>query len=76
MLFANISANYFGHGGKLFSTWLDLCLGLMVAAGYFVAQHLEARTGEPEGYFKAFLNNHRVGMAIFIGLALDYSLQY
>ena len=64
-----VAGNYFQRG------WI-YCLGLMVAAGYFVAQHLEARTGEPEGYFKAFLNNHRVGMAIFIGVALDYSLKY
>ena len=64
-----IAGSYFQRG------WVYY-LGLMVAAGYFVAQHLEARSGEPEGCFRAFLNNHRVGMAIFIGLALDYSLQY
>ena len=64
-----ITGSYFQRG------WVYY-LGLMVAAGYFVAQHLEARSGEPEGCFRAFLNNHRVGMAIFIGLALDYSLQY
>jgi 4-hydroxybenzoate polyprenyltransferase len=48
----------------------------VIAAGYFIAQHLQARSREAEGCFKAFLNNHRVGMAIFIGLALDYNLQY
>ena len=64
-----IAGSYFQRG------WVYY-LGLMVAAGYFVAQHLEARSGEPEGCFRAFLNNHRVGMATFIGLALDYSLQY
>ena len=51
-----IAGSYFQRG------WVYY-LGLMVAAGYFVAQHLEARSGEPEGCFRAFLNNHRVGMA-------------
>jgi 4-hydroxybenzoate polyprenyltransferase len=51
-------------------------LGLVIAAGYFISQHRQARLREPEGCFKAFLNNHRVGMSIFMGLALDYSLQY
>ena len=47
-------------------------IGLLAAASYFIAQYLQARTREPEGCFKAFLNNHRVGMVVFIGLALDY----
>jgi 4-hydroxybenzoate polyprenyltransferase len=55
----------FGRGAAYF-------LGLTLAAVYFVIQHLNARGREAEGCFKAFLNNHRVGMVIFIGLALDY----
>ena len=46
--------------------------GLAAAAAYFVNQHLQAKGRQPELCFKAFLNNHRVGMVIFIGLALDY----
>lgn len=62
-----IAGNYFNRG------WI-YGLSLMVAAGYFVSQHLQARTRKSEGYLRAFLNNHRVGMVIFIGLALDYNL--
>lgn len=51
--------------------WL-YALGLITAGGYFINQHRQARTREIEGCFKAFLNNHRVGMVIFISLALDY----
>jgi len=49
--------------------------GLIIAAAYFISQHLLARTRQPEDCIKAFLNNHRVGMAIFTGLALDFSVQ-
>ena len=55
----------FGRGAFYF-------FGLALAAAYFVIQHINAKSREPEGCFKAFLNNHRVGMVIFIGLALDY----
>jgi 4-hydroxybenzoate polyprenyltransferase len=61
------AGNYFNRG------WI-YDLSLIIAAGYFVSQHLQARARKTEGCFKAFLNNHRVGMAVFIGLALDYSL--
>jgi 4-hydroxybenzoate polyprenyltransferase len=49
-------------------------LGLIAAALYFVHQYMQARSREREACFKSFLNNHRVGMVIFIGLALDYLL--
>lgn len=64
-----VAGGYFQRG------WV-YSMGLIIAAGYFICQHLQARTRQPQGCFKAFVNNHRVGMAIFIGLALDYSLQY
>jgi 4-hydroxybenzoate polyprenyltransferase len=32
-----------------------------------------ARSRKPEGCFKAFLHNHYIGMAIFIGIMLDYT---
>ena len=55
------AGNYFNRG------WI-YDLSLIIAAGYFVSQHLQARARKTEGCFKAFLNNHRVGMAVFIGL--------
>jgi 4-hydroxybenzoate polyprenyltransferase len=63
-----LAGSYFQRG------WI-YSVGLTIAAAYFISQHLLARTRQPEGCIKAFLNNHRVGMAIFIGLALDFSLQ-
>ena len=61
-----LAGNYFNRSGMY-------DLGLVISAGYFIVQHFQARTRESEGCFKAFLNNHRVGMVLFIGLALDYS---
>lgn len=49
--------------------WLGL---LLAAAGFAWQQHL-ARDREPAACFKAFLNNHYVGMAIFVGLVLALS---
>lgn len=54
--------------------WL-FTLGLVAAAVYFVNQHRLAQNRDPQGCFKAFLSNHRVGMVIFIGLAADYLVQ-
>ena len=65
-----------GLAGHYFNRGVIYTLGLVIAASYFVAQHLQARTREADGCFNAFLNNHRVGMAIFIGIALDYGLPY
>lgn len=50
-------------------------LGLLAAGGYFLNQYRLARSREPVACFKAFLNNHRVGMVVFIGLALDYLIE-
>ena len=60
--------------GLHFERGLLFAIGLITAGGYFVNQHRQARTREIDSCFKAFLNNHRVGMVIFIGLALDYLL--
>ena len=64
-----LAGNYFNRGGMY-------DLGLVISAGYFIVQHFQARSREPEGCFEAFLNNHRVGMVLFIGLALDHSLKF
>ena len=44
-------------------------LSLLVALVLFIYQHRLARQGR-EGCFKAFLNNHYVGLVIFIGVVL------
>jgi 4-hydroxybenzoate polyprenyltransferase len=46
-------------------------LGLVVAAGMFVYQQQLIRTRERDGCFKAFLQNHQLGLVIFAATALD-----
>lgn len=43
-------------------------LGLLVAAGLFVYQHWLIRNRDTDACFKAFLNNHWVGLAVFAGV--------
>jgi 4-hydroxybenzoate polyprenyltransferase len=47
-------------------------LGLAVGGGFFLYQQVLIRRREPDLCFRAFLNNNYFGMAVFIGLALDY----
>lgn len=47
-------------------------LGLLVAAWFALYQQYLIRDRQPEECFKAFLNNHAFGLAVFCGLLLDY----
>jgi len=47
-------------------------LGLAAAAGLMLHQQWLIRTRERERCFRAFLNNHYVGMVVFVGTALEY----
>jgi 4-hydroxybenzoate polyprenyltransferase len=49
-------------------------LGLAIAAGLFVYQQWIIRERDRDQCFKAFLNNHWVGLALFVGLILDILL--
>jgi 4-hydroxybenzoate polyprenyltransferase len=46
-------------------------LGLLVAAGLFVYQHWLIRNRDTDACFKAFLNNHWVGLAVFAGVVFS-----
>ena len=46
--------------------------GLLAAAVLFAYQQWLIRAREPEACLRAFLNNHYVGMSIFIGIAFEY----
>jgi 4-hydroxybenzoate polyprenyltransferase len=46
--------------------------GLVAAAILFVYELWLIRGREPAACFRAFNNNHYVGIAIFVGIALDY----
>lgn len=48
--------------------------GLLVAAGLAAYQQYLIRDRAPAACFRAFLNNHYLGMAVFAGLAVDYAL--
>jgi 4-hydroxybenzoate polyprenyltransferase len=58
--------------GLLFGRGAIYFVGLAVAGAYFINQHIISRSRDREACFAAFLNNHRVGMVIFISLATDY----
>ena len=69
------------QGMALFALWLAgdeaglgiwYRAGLAAAAAFFAFQLWLIRRREPEACFRAFNNNHFVGMVVFIGLALDY----
>ncbi|HEX6260967.1 MAG TPA: 4-hydroxybenzoate octaprenyltransferase [Woeseiaceae bacterium] len=49
-------------------------LSSVAVAALLMAYHQWlARGRDPDGCFKAFLHNHYIGMAIFIGIVLDYT---
>ncbi|WP_404937918.1 4-hydroxybenzoate octaprenyltransferase [Pseudomonas sp. JDS08PS003] len=50
-------------------------LGLVVAAACFAWEFWYTRDRDRMKCFKAFLHNHWAGMAIFIGVVLDYALR-
>jgi 4-hydroxybenzoate polyprenyltransferase len=58
-------------GNKLDLGFYYYC-GLLVAALLVVYQQFLIRDRDPEGCFKAFLNNHWFGAVIFAGLVLHY----
>jgi len=51
--------------------WFDLALA--ASAGLFIYQQWLIRDRDRDACFKAFLNNHYVGMLLFIGLVLHYA---
>ena len=61
--------------GQKFGLGRVYALGLLVAAGLLAYQQYVIRRREPSACFAAFTNNNWVGMAIFVGIALDYALQ-
>jgi 4-hydroxybenzoate polyprenyltransferase len=56
-----------GRGGWFYG-------GLVVAALFAGYHQYLIRNREPAACFEAFLNNNYLGMAVFLGLVLDYSL--
>jgi 4-hydroxybenzoate polyprenyltransferase len=47
-------------------------IGLVLMSGFFIYQQRLTRNRERDLCFKAFLNNHYAGLAVFIAIVLDY----
>ena len=58
--------------GNQLSAGVVFYLGLAIASGLFVYQHTLTRHRDADMCFKAFLNNHWAGAAIFGGILIDY----
>ena len=58
--------------GQLFELGAFYYASLVVVAGLFAQQQYLIRDRQQAACFKAFLDNNRVGAAIFLGLVLDY----
>ncbi|OTH79991.1 4-hydroxybenzoate octaprenyltransferase [Pseudomonas aeruginosa] len=61
--------------GNRFELGLCFYLGLAVAAACFVWEAWSTRDRDPQACFRAFLHNHRAGLAIFLGTVADYALR-
>jgi len=61
--------------GARFELGLYFHLGLLVAAGCFAWEFRTTRQREPLVCFRAFLHNHWAGLAIFLGIVLDYAIR-
>lgn len=62
-----LAGSHFELGG-----WFHL--GLLAAAGCFVWEFWYTRDRDPQRCFKAFLHNHWAGLAIFVGIVLNYAM--
>jgi 4-hydroxybenzoate polyprenyltransferase len=51
-------------------------VGLVAAGGLFGYQQWIIRTRDTQACFQAFLNNHWVGMVLFLGLVLNYWISF
>lgn len=61
----------FTVGDMLAFGWPYL-LALVIAAGFFCYQQILIASRERERCFQAFLNNHYVGLIVFIGVTIEY----
>jgi len=59
---------------RLESFGISFYAGLSIACALLIYQQYLIRNRERDECFKAFLNNHWVGFAIFVGIALDFSI--
>lgn len=63
-----------GVAGGLTERGLFYFCGLFIAAGFVAWQQWMIRNRQREACFRAFLNNHYFGAAVFVGVFVDYLL--
>ena len=61
--------------GARFELGIWFHAGLLVAAACFAWEYHKTRNRKPMACFNAFLHNHWAGLAIFVGIVLDYALR-
>jgi 4-hydroxybenzoate polyprenyltransferase len=61
--------------GLSFGLGFPFLVGLVAAAGFALYEQYLIRDRDPKRSFRAFLNNHYFGMAVFLGIAADYLLR-
>ena len=61
--------------GSRFELGIWFHAGLLVAVACFAWEYRNTRDRDPQKCFAAFLHNHWAGLAIFVGLVLDYALR-
>ena len=58
--------------GELLAFGWPYQLSLVIAAGFFCYQQILIAGRERERCFQAFLNNHYVGLVVFVGVVVEY----
>ncbi len=58
--------------GELLAFGWPYQLSLVIAAGFFCYQQILIAGRERERCFQAFLNNHYVGLVVFVGVTVEY----
>ncbi len=66
-------ALYLAGQSMEFGYWYNM--GLVAAGVFFAYQQWRIRERKPDSCFAAFLNNHYVGLSIFIGILLEYAFR-
>jgi 4-hydroxybenzoate polyprenyltransferase len=75
MLFYALYLLVWAAAGVLLALGFAYFLGLLVAAGMALWHYLLIKDRTREGCFKAFRLNHRLGLAVFVGLLVDAGLK-
>jgi 4-hydroxybenzoate polyprenyltransferase len=66
-------ALYLAGQSMEYGYWYNL--GLVGAGVFFTYQQWRIRERKPQSCFDAFLNNHYVGLSVFVGILLEYAFQ-